>query len=905
MLFYIGGCMKKILLFISFLLLLIGCKSVPISSSVSTSLTEIETINEVIFVNDYSDSTKDNHKKMDDYILQFLDNPINNKIKVGLVNFGYGKVETVNLTKPSELKNKVDYQKTTIDKTGTDIEFALDQAISMFDKDTKIDKKIILLTDAMDTDGNLSSFATVLNHNKIKLDVIYFAPKDYSDTPEAQISGLEIANDVIPFKETTIKVSLRSHGNTHVKLTIEDNGKTIFSTGNSYRNIKLSKNDSVQEFEYKYTFDQAGIHELKAEISPLNSDDLINENNIFYSYAYLEALNEILIIASENEDSTSLTKAIESYGYIPTVVTPMNTPKTLGELTKYKEVILMNANMVSFNSGFANLLKRYVHDAGGNVLTAGGENTYLNGNMKNSPMEDMLPINLTNSVSNPRAFVICLDYSNSMGMYSLDGQKLYDYKTDETIIRDPSLQVENTRIKVAIKAIEETINTSLNPNDYLGLITFGGATSAEITDGYGGDTKIIFGLTKVTQKKEMIEKIEQNVVKDNIKGGTCYDSALGYAESMLLNLPDETIKTKEIILVNDYDASNNDHVRTYKSTIERCKTKGISLQSLVIGPQHTEYVQEMSDIWPEKNKIYHTTDAKEFANIFKDLFKAIPTKPVTSLKSEGKFEFTPGTKLTAGIDPYALPTFSTYNGGVIVKSEEYDKIHFTNEEAIYDENGNLIDTYSNVNPIYAEWEYGIGKVGSLMIDLSGKWCTDFYTNANSLKLLRNIITGLLPEEKAEILSIEVDKFLLNDSDIIDELKANYMHRLEIKLLTENFDEENENTEGEETPEVMPKNISLDVIISRFDYKTNKTSMVENFKLESSSGNIFSRDFETKEPGLYRIDVIAYIDGNKVAEKSAYVAFSYSKEYDTFLNNYNYVSNLEDLCNYTSGEFVRY
>ncbi len=858
---------------------------------------------EIIFVNDYSDSTKESQPAMDEYIHKFLDDSRNKDSKVGLVNFGYGKVQTVNLAKPSELKNKVDYQTTTIDKTGTDIEFALTQAVSMFDKETKLVKRIILLTDAMETDGDISSLASTLTQNEIRLDAIYFSPKDYNKTYESQIENLEIADGTVPFEETTIKVTFKSHSITSVRLKITDNGKSIFNS--AYREISLDGSSIEQVFEYTYTFAAAGIHEVKAEIESVNNNDLLVNNNVYYAYTHLESENSILIVGQEADvkdngsERSPIVQQVESYGYKPVVTTPSGAPTTLGELTKYKEIILMNNNMTSYNTNFVSLLKQYVHDAGGSVLTAGGENTYIDGNMKNSPMEDILPVNLAQSANNPRAFVICLDYSNSMGMYAVNGSSSYG-KTDPQV-RDPHLQTKDTRIKTAIAAIKEVINHSLDPYDYLGLITFGGASSNEVRDGYGGDTKIIFGLTRATQKKEMIDKIEENVVKDNNKGGTCYDSALQYAEQMLLNLPDDRIKTKTIILVNDYDASN-DHVATYKSTIERCATKGISLQSLVIGTQHTSYVQEMSDVWPEKNKIYHTTNATEFSNIVKELCKAIPTKPVMSLKGEGKFEFTAGTSVAAGVDINGLPIFKYYNGGLTVKAKEYDKIHFTNEETVYDENGNPTeDTYSNVDPIYAEWEYGIGKVGSLMIDLSGRWCSEFYTNVNSLKLLKNIITGLLPKEDVDILSINVDKFLLekeDDSVKIDDLKGNYIRRLEIQLLTANVGEGNENTEGEETPEVPAKKISMDVTISRFDYKTNKTNKVIDFKLESSTGNIFSKDFETKEPGLYRIDVIAYEDGKQVAEKSQYAAFSYSDEYDTFVEPTGKSSTLEQLCKST-------
>ena len=50
-------------------------------------------------------------------------------------------------------------------------------------------------------------------------------------------------------------------------------------------------------------------------------------------------------------------------------------------------------------------------------------------------------------------------------------------------------------------------------------------------------------------------------------------------------------------------------------------------------------------------------------------------------------------------------------------------------------------------PLYAQWEYGYGKVGSFMCDLQNSdWSSQFMADANGRRLIKNIINNLMPVE---------------------------------------------------------------------------------------------------------------------------------------------------------------
>ena len=49
-------------------------------------------------------------------------------------------------------------------------------------------------------------------------------------------------------------------------------------------------------------------------------------------------------------------------------------------------------------------------------------------------------------------------------------------------------------------------------------------------------------------------------------------------------------------------------------------------------------------------------------------------------------------------------------------------------------------------PIYAQWAYGEGMVGSFMCDLNNVWSQDFMADENGRQFIRNAVNNLMPTE---------------------------------------------------------------------------------------------------------------------------------------------------------------
>jgi hypothetical protein len=154
-------------------------------------------------------------------------------------------------------------------------------------------------------------------------------------------------------------------------------------------------------------------------------------------------------------------------------------------------------------------------------------------------------------------------------------------------------------------------------------------------------------------------------------------------------------------------------------------------------------------------------------------------------------------------------------------------------------------------PIYAQWKFGEGMVGSFMCDLNGTWSTEFVGSSTGEMLVRNIVSALFPAEDIRPNSVSLSL-----------KEENYYNRLSIFA---------DIAEGE--------TIAVTVTGPAAD------GSVATQTLAPSAADGFSRlSITIKEPGVHQIVVQKKdADGNVIAEADTYKAFSYSQEYNVFVN----------------------
>ena len=152
-------------------------------------------------------------------------------------------------------------------------------------------------------------------------------------------------------------------------------------------------------------------------------------------------------------------------------------------------------------------------------------------------------------------------------------------------------------------------------------------------------------------------------------------------------------------------------------------------------------------------------------------------------------------------------------------------------------------------PLYTQWNYGSGRVGTFACDLSGVWSAEFIGSPEGEAIVRNIVSSLLPTSDIRVKSIDIELSGDNyktDVNIYSELGEG--EHFEIKVTSPLADG------GEEV----------------VTYTAGE------------SDNYTRIPFEVTTPGVHRIDAYRMsASGEILAETTEYKALPYSKEYELF------------------------
>lgn len=758
--------------------------------------------NELLVVVDVSYSGEKSKDIRDDFVREVL-REASAGIKVGVVTFGYDQVYAVPLTSNASNAYHAYEEAELPDTSASDIASALKYAQSLFSNPETA--KIVLVSDGEETDNQAMSEIRSIAAMGIKVDT--YSTSKPSENNEVQITSVTYPDStVIVNEEITLKLTLTSSFEGDVTLKWTDN-----DAASDDNQTQINVVAGTQTVEIAHTFAENGLHRLHFEIT--SAGDTSALNNTLTSYKYLEIFDDVLIIEKYAGESDQLVSKLEGkYNFsVVQVDDAEKMPKTADELAQYDEVILANIANADLPEGFDKALNSYVYNLGGGLFTYGGDDEDGNahaydhndlGIVDSSTgqyplLQQMLPVQAV-KYSPPAGIVFVIDISGSMG-----GDKL-------------------KAAKAGVLACVQELTKNPQGN-YVGIFT--------LESTYGQVLK----LTPVAQ----IGDIEEAVDSLEIGSATNYASAISRAGVALASL---NVQVKRIILVSDGQPGDSlwDDAATetggYGGAIRENREKGITCSIVNISSGATASAAS-ADI----KKAAEEIGGGHLYNVTTSNINALTTAMASDLKTEEiaqykaeKFtlKISSSTSVTNGISQSEMPTLDGYYGTRL-------KSGATNI---------LTDEY-NV-PVYAQWKYGNGRVGSFMCDLKGKWSSDFLSSEVGVRILGNIVNSLFPSED------------ITPNDITLQMQEdNYSTNLSI-FTTVN--------EGE----------SVRVTILRVgDDESNAQILLP------SAAEGFSRvKFTTKEEGIYRVLVERLnAEGVAVSSRTAYRAFSYSEEYNEFVD----------------------
>ncbi|URN93514.1 MAG: VWA domain-containing protein [Candidatus Pristimantibacillus lignocellulolyticus] len=484
-------------------------------------------------------------------------NVVNNAISAGdeksyqaILSFGNGIAIDRTI---SPLQGLAQFR-TTVAEDGTIISNALRQASGMLSQQGG--GRIVLISDGIETNGDMLREAQLLRSMDIAVDVVMLASEQEQDVA---ISEFKVPGQLKAGEKYQLSISLESTTATSAVLYIYEDDELM----NQY-DVSLMQGENTFLLDQLAT--EPGLHQYRAVVQAASDHEPIN--NTAYGLSRVDGPAGVLIVEGKKGSSTNIENALASsyIGYRTIVAEELS--YELAEYVQYDSIIFNNVSAVDLPQIKMDNIETAVRNYGVGFLMLGGSNSYGLGGYFDTPIERILPVDmeLTGKRQLPKlGLILVIDHSGSMG-----GDKLELAK------------------EAAIRTVE-----LLRPEDTVGVIAFDDRPTWVVSP------------TKVSNKDEIISSISAI----NAAGGTSIYPALKSAYEEMLTLNSER---KHIILLTDGQSGTNDN---YKQLTDDMLANMMTMSSVAVGSDSDTRLLE-SLATDAGGRYYYTEDQSTLPAIF-------------------------------------------------------------------------------------------------------------------------------------------------------------------------------------------------------------------------------------------------------------------------------------------------
>ena len=556
----------------------------------------------VIFVLDASDSISDAGRQT---AKRYLQEAIRNRGEddlVGLVVFGRDAVVDF---LPAELRElPTIYSKPATD--GTNIAAALRLASAMF-PDGK-NRRIVLLSDGNETEGNAQDAALVAATENIEIAVVPLETARH----EAEVLVLEThaPSEVKIGEPFNLRVVIESRKAASGTLVIDRDGEPV-------KRVPVQLAPGKNAVVVPVRTDREGFHRYRVSLEA--SPDGDPRNNLGRFFVRVQGKPRVLLAEGGAPDPTrALERALRANNLEVTRVSPTTFPSRAEDLQNYDAILLHDLPATALSPQMMLALQGAVRDTGIGFAMIGGEHSFLPGGYYETPIAEMLPVDLEvrqRKVFPPATVVIIVDISGSMAVEE-DGIP---------------------KIQLAARAAIETLKL-LRPQDQFGVIV----------SGTGVDW--LAPIQKAANREAVIAQVSRMYAGG---GGIYVRPSLLFAESALT--PIQTT-TRHVILLADGD--DCDEQEGCFQIAQRMRTLGITMSVVSLGRgKDVEFLKQLARV--AGGNFYLTERARDLPR----LFTADVSLMTRSAIEEGAFvpKVSAGDELLQGIDWSRTPPLLAYN----------------------------------------------------------------------------------------------------------------------------------------------------------------------------------------------------------------------------------------------------
>ncbi len=843
-------------------------------AGITFTWTEPNLQSELVILVDASYTETSAKPRVDNFVKSILD-ANGGTTNLAIVKFGYAQ-ETVlpmGLYSPEDAYSTYEAgESADVDETATDICGALTYCWNPVTDQSAVisnphEARILLLSDGLQTDREAQTIAKRIARDGVKIEVAFLPGTGQTDVWLYDVKFPEKRYSLGEEFEFEVGVNSTKEGQMRLKLTDvceeigeEEQREPVEST--------FDLSFGSQTVKFTHAFAHPGFHILKFELTA--DGDLVSENNVFYTYYNVDLLSRILILEKYKGESDVLKAQLDERAkgqYLVTTVMGVDdarVPTSAVSFLEYDEVFLVNISHsdMEAKAGLEDALDQYVYEYGGSVFTVGGferdadgqivremkmlpgktepqlvpkPHAYDEDDMKGTTYQGMLPVEIT-KYTPPIGLVFIIDRSASMENDGGTGGPL------------------DAAIKGAVATLE-----ILSPRDYVGVMTLESSST------------VALNMTPMTRKPQIVQSIRG--VGEGSGGGTAYQPSIRAAQIMLSTF--NSVDIKHIVLISD--GMPADDVYSYTGAIRSLSASEISFTYFSINNNLPQGIQEAAQ----------STGGDAFRITKESIAEDLPEIMTEALKLD---------EYSGAVEESYHPEIEDRVTAVLNKLTQDDldtitmKGFFSSKEKGYGHLETILKaTYL---PLYSQWDYGRGKVGSFLCDAENVWSQEFFESEEvGIPVFNGIIDYLAPTNLRREQSLDVNF-----------IEDNYRTQASIY----GFEQKEE------------KDFKL-IAFVRSPAAQGEMPKVEKFDLRelSTGGNRFT--FENRTAGVHKVTILKVPSSFDVMRSEivlpedvpeteivlrnvSYRVFSYSEEYDSYVDPFTEGKELlRNITTRTAGE----
>lgn len=563
-----------------------------------------------------------------------------------------------------------------IDPEYTDLGAAIKLALATFPEDTA--RRLVIVSDGNENRGNALEQAIAAKNLGVQIDVV---PLEYTYDREVLVEKVSIPPDVKEGETVNINVVIRATEPTRGKLQ-------IFQKAGNYR-APAPGNEQPQPVELqrglnvltlKQLITKPNFYTFSAEFTAdRDTDDRRLINNVAEGFTFARGPAQVLLIEGTRDEHAELVKALEEKQIrVTTLLAPRvdgsgsvdgdPLPTDLSQLQPYDTVILGNVPKEAFTESQHQLLASHVQDMGGGLIMLGGRESFGAGGWMNTPVEKALPVDM-----------------------QIKALKVQGLGAMVMIMHASEIAEGNYWQKVVAKA---ALN-ALSSYDVAGMLH------------WEGQEAWLFTLRPIGPGRgTMLRAIDRMTPGDMPD----FDPSLQLATKGLMNVKDAM--SRHIIIISDGDPTPP--TNQVISQLIRNKITVTAVLTAAHGNDPGAAFTMRNLATRTKGRFYNVTNPRALPRIYQKEARTISRPLIFEQQTPWLPKLNPsfaGSETVKGFD-----AFPPLTGIVLTSVKESELVELPIVSPL---------PAGQVNPVLAQWNYGLGRSVAYTSDAGRRWAKDW------------------------------------------------------------------------------------------------------------------------------------------------------------------------------------